>query len=413
MSRAIWACRRRRCASTCARSRPTSGARPDLPTSAGARGDQAAAPGELRAAPRERDPQGRERVFREGARPRPTEVSRVHRRASRPLRGRADLPDLGRVGVRLLPARHRRSGRARAVEDERLLGPDPRAARGQLLRLRLPADVEGAAAGPASRSARCRVERLMRANGIQGAKRRGKPWRTTTPGPGRAPAPGPGRARLHRRAARIGCGSPTSPTCAAGRAWCSSRSSSTPTQPARSSAGSSPATCAPRSSSTRCGWRSHQRAARRRRRARPPQRSRLAIHRDRLHPDPRRPRRPRLGRLRRRRLRQRAGRELRRQLQDRADRRPRLAHPLPARARRSSNTSAGSTRPPARSARRPPARRDSKPSTPRSPRPIHISQYEERKPTNPVSVKAGPAHGDPHRDSPRAHVEEMITPPNL
>ena len=30
--------------------------------------------------------------------------------------------------------------------------------------------------------ARCTVERLMRANGIQGAKRRGKPWRTTRPG---------------------------------------------------------------------------------------------------------------------------------------------------------------------------------------------------------------------------------------
>jgi hypothetical protein len=30
---------------------------------------------------------------------------------------------------------------------------------------------------------RCRVQRLMRAAGIQGAKRRGKPWRTTTPDP--------------------------------------------------------------------------------------------------------------------------------------------------------------------------------------------------------------------------------------
>ena len=30
---------------------------------------------------------------------------------------------------------------------------------------------------------RCRVQRLMRAHGIQGAKRRGKPWRTTTPDP--------------------------------------------------------------------------------------------------------------------------------------------------------------------------------------------------------------------------------------
>jgi putative transposase len=32
--------------------------------------------------------------------------------------------------------------------------------------------------------ARCTVERLMRANGICGAKRRGKPWRTTRPDPG-------------------------------------------------------------------------------------------------------------------------------------------------------------------------------------------------------------------------------------
>jgi len=30
---------------------------------------------------------------------------------------------------------------------------------------------------------RCQVQRLMRAHGIQGAKRRGKPWRTTTPDP--------------------------------------------------------------------------------------------------------------------------------------------------------------------------------------------------------------------------------------
>jgi hypothetical protein len=30
---------------------------------------------------------------------------------------------------------------------------------------------------------RCQVQRLMRVNGIQGAKRRGKPWRTTTPDP--------------------------------------------------------------------------------------------------------------------------------------------------------------------------------------------------------------------------------------
>jgi putative transposase len=36
---------------------------------------------------------------------------------------------------------------------------------------------------------RDRVKRLMRANGIQGAKRRGKPWRTTTPDPAALRAP--------------------------------------------------------------------------------------------------------------------------------------------------------------------------------------------------------------------------------
>lgn len=36
---------------------------------------------------------------------------------------------------------------------------------------------------------RCRVQRLMRSNGVQGAKRRGRPWRTTKPDPlsGRRP----------------------------------------------------------------------------------------------------------------------------------------------------------------------------------------------------------------------------------
>jgi putative transposase len=36
---------------------------------------------------------------------------------------------------------------------------------------------------------RDRVKRLMRANGIQGAKRRGKPWRTTTPDPSATRSP--------------------------------------------------------------------------------------------------------------------------------------------------------------------------------------------------------------------------------
>src|SRR5581483_10674354 len=71
---------------------------------------------------------------------------RVRRRASRALRGRADLPHVGRVGLRLLRASQRpplaagRRGRAVAR-------PDPRAARIELLRLRLPADVEDAPPG--------------------------------------------------------------------------------------------------------------------------------------------------------------------------------------------------------------------------------------------------------------------------
>ncbi len=36
---------------------------------------------------------------------------------------------------------------------------------------------------PVCQVPRCRVQRLMRDNGIQGAKRRGKPWRTTKADP--------------------------------------------------------------------------------------------------------------------------------------------------------------------------------------------------------------------------------------
>ncbi len=71
---------------------------------------------------------------------------------------------------------------ARAVEDERLLA-----------RIREVHEANYCAYGyrrtwkaltrAGERAPRCRVQRLMRAHGIQGAKRRGKPWRTTTPDP--------------------------------------------------------------------------------------------------------------------------------------------------------------------------------------------------------------------------------------
>ncbi|GAC1663338.1 MAG: IS3 family transposase [Candidatus Dormibacteraceae bacterium] len=71
---------------------------------------------------------------------------------------------------------------ARAVEDERLLA-----------RIREVHEANYCAYGyrrtwkaltrAGEQAPRCRVQRLMRAEGIQGAKRRGKPWRTTTPDP--------------------------------------------------------------------------------------------------------------------------------------------------------------------------------------------------------------------------------------
>jgi putative transposase len=72
---------------------------------------------------------------------------------------------------------------------------------------------------------RGRVERLMRSNGIQGAKRRGKPWRTTTPdGAALRPADLVKREFAASGPDELWCAERTSPTCAAGRASCSSRS---------------------------------------------------------------------------------------------------------------------------------------------------------------------------------------------
>jgi len=75
------------------------------------------------------------------------------------------------------------------------------------------------------------------------------------------------------------------------------------------------------------------------------------IHLDRLHPDPRRPPRAGLGRIGRGRARQRPGRIIRGLVQNRADRRPRVADTRPARARRRRVHRLVQPRPSARSAR--------------------------------------------------------------
>jgi transposase InsO family protein len=70
----------------------------------------------------------------------------------------------------------------RQVEDERLLGRIRvlHAANYEAYRYRR---MWEALLGAGEPVARCRVQRLMRSHGIQGAKRRGKPWRTTRPDP--------------------------------------------------------------------------------------------------------------------------------------------------------------------------------------------------------------------------------------
>jgi transposase-like protein len=120
-------------------------------------------------------------VFRQGARPRPSEVTAFvdeHR-------GRFGVEPICRtLDVSASAYYQRRTGQrsARSLEDERLLAQIRElheancyayGSRRMWIALRR-------AGQPV---ARCTVERLMRTNGLQGAKRRGKPWRTTSPDP--------------------------------------------------------------------------------------------------------------------------------------------------------------------------------------------------------------------------------------
>jgi putative transposase len=94
------------------------------------------------------------------------------------------------LGVSVSAYYQRRAGRrsARAVEDERLL-----ARIRELHAANYYADgyrrMWKALRRAGERVPRCRVQRLMKSNGIVGAKRRGKPWRTTRPDPQAARRP--------------------------------------------------------------------------------------------------------------------------------------------------------------------------------------------------------------------------------
>src|SRR5215218_7658794 len=148
---------------------------------AAARGGPPAAQGELRAAPGERDLEVGVAVFRARARPRPTEVSAF---IDERREGFEVEPICRTLGVSASAYYQRAQGErsARALEDERLLGRigQVHAANYEAYGYRR---TWKALLREGERVPRCRVQRLMRGHGIQGAKRRGKPWRTTMPDP--------------------------------------------------------------------------------------------------------------------------------------------------------------------------------------------------------------------------------------
>jgi putative transposase len=177
---------------------------------------------------------------------------------------------------------------------------------------------------------RCRVQRLMRSHGIVGAKRRGRRWRTTRPDPDAHRRPDLVQGKFAVEAPdRLWVADLSYLRCWEGLVFV--------------------AFVIDAYSRRIVGWQlaSHMRttlvldALRMALGQRRPGADVALVHHSARgsqytsfdYPDARRPRRPRKRRVGRRRLRQCAGRELRRQLQDRAHHRPRLAHPIPARAR--------------------------------------------------------------------------------
>ena len=153
------------------------------------------------------------------------------------------------LGVSVSAYYQRRSGRrsARVVEDERLLARirELHAANYYAYGYRR---MWKALRRAGEQVPRCQVQRLMNSNAIVGAKRRGKPWRTTKADPQAARRPDLVQRDFQAEAPnRLWVADISYLRCWQGVVFF--RSCSTPTA-GRSSAGGSPRTCAPTSSST-------------------------------------------------------------------------------------------------------------------------------------------------------------------
>jgi hypothetical protein len=175
---------------------------------------------------------------------------------------------------------------------------------------------------------RCQVQRLMRANGIQGAKRRGKPWRTTTPDPDARRRPDLVNRDFTASAPNeLWVADFSYLRCWEGVVFFSFVIDVYSRKGSRRSASYITAKGAANTSAGTTRRRSPSRRAR-------------------------------IGRQHRRRIRQQHGRELRRHLQDGAYRRPRVAHPQPDGARDRRIHRLVQRHPPARKPRRPATPRD-------------------------------------------------------
>jgi transposase InsO family protein len=346
--------------------------------------------GGLRAAARERDPQGRQRVFRDRARPRPDEVSAF----IDAYRARFGVEPICRVlDVSASAYYHRATGArsARAAGDERLLALieqvhvdnyDAYGYRKTWLALKR----RGVRVGRVASSASC----ARRDSGGQAAR---QAMADHDPGPGRAPAPDlVDRDFTADRPDELWVADFTYLRCWEGLVFFSFVLDAF--------------------SRRVVGWQFSTsmrtdlvldalRMALTRRAAGAD--VELTHHSDagtqytqfRVSAGARRSRRPELGRVGRRRARQRDGRELRRHLQDRTDRRPRLADPSPARARHRRMGRLVQHHPATPVPRRHPARRagSSLRSTERS---KSLPLNEKREPPNPVSAKPSPPHAVCH-----------------